>query len=289
VVAARQHGVVSRPQLLGAGFDDGAISRRVEKGQLHRVHQGVYGVGHPQLTSHARWMAAVLACGPGAALSHLDAAGLWRIYEGTGTRVHVVAASNRRVPGLWIHRARRLDLEDVTVHEGIPVTTVARTLVDLTDLLPGDRVLRAMREADYLRLLDLDSLNAAVERARGRRNLRRLKQALARHREGGIVRGELEHRFLELVGRAGLPAPETNVRVRTRKRIYTVDCLWRAEGVAVELDGRGAHARTAAFEEDRARDTALNAIGLRTLRFTWRRVANEPEDVVAELQAVSGL
>jgi hypothetical protein len=234
-------------------------------------------------------MAAVLACGPGAALSHLDAAVLWRIYQSTGTRIHVVGTSNRQVKGLWIHRARRLDREDVTVHEGIRVTTVARTLVDLTDLLPRDRLLRAMREAEYLRLLDLDSLNAVVERSRGRRNLKSLKHALTHHREGQVVRGELEHRFLELVDRAGLPPPETNVRVRTRTRTYTVDCLWRTARVAVELDGRAAHARTASFEEDRARDAALSAIGLRPLRYTWRRVTAESAEVVAELQAVSGL
>jgi len=201
--------------------------------------------------------------------------------------VHVLTSSNRRVQGLWIHRARRLHPDDVTVREGIPVTSVARTLVDLTDLLPRDRLLRAMREAEYLRLLDFDSLNAGVERARGRHNLKELKLALARHEEGDIVRGELEHRFLELVDLAGLPAPETNVKVKTRRRTYRVDCLWRERGVAVELDGRAAHARTAAFEEDRARDTALTAIGLRPLRFTWRRITSEPDDVIAELLAVS--
>ncbi len=221
-------------------------------------------------------------------LSHLDAAALWGIYESAGSRIHVIARWSRRVPGLWIHRARTLHPEEQTVRDRIPVTTIARTLVDLTDLLPHDRVLRAMREADYLRLLDPDSLDAAVGRARGRRNLTKLKLALARHTHGQIVRGELEHRFLELVGAAGLPRPETNVKVRTRSRTYTVDCLWRERGVAVELDGRAAHARTSAFEADRARDAALSAIGLRPLRYTWRRVTNEPEDVVAELMAISG-
>jgi predicted transcriptional regulator of viral defense system len=164
----------------------------VAKGHLHRVHPGIYAVGHPCLTYEARWMAAVLACGDGAVLSHLDAAVLWKVYDSQRTKVHVTVLSRRTVPGLWIHRARRLHPNDVTVREGIPVTTVARTLVDLTDLLPRDRVLRAMREAEYLSLLDLDVLNAAVDRASGRRNLRRLKQALARHQEGQVVRGELE-------------------------------------------------------------------------------------------------
>ena len=165
------------------------------------------------------------------------------------------------------------------------MTTVARTLVDLTDVLTSDRVLRAMREAEYLKLLDLDTLNAAVQNANGRRRLTELKKALARHRPGQIVREELEHRFLELVHEAGLPDPQTNVKIRTTRRTYEIDCLWSDEGVAVELDGRAAHIRAAAFEEDRARDAALTATGLRPLRFTWRRVTGDGEEVLAELKA----
>jgi hypothetical protein len=228
-------------------------------------------------------MAAVIACGQGAVLSHLDAAALWEIYKSKGVRIHVLASWNRRVTGLWIHRARRLHPEDVTVHEGIPVTTVARTLVDLTDVLGRDRVLRAMREAEYLGLLDPDTLNAAVKRAHGRRNVKALKNAIAIHNPGQIVRDELEHRFLELIRPVGIPAPETNVKVRTKRRTYTVDCLWRDQGVAVELDGRAAHVRASAFEEDRERDAALSAIGLRPVRFTWQRVRHHGDEVRADL------
>ena len=168
---------------------------------------------------------------------------------------------------------------------GIPVTTVARTLVDLTDVLGRDRLLRAIREAEFLRLLDLDALNAAVQRAHGRRRLRRAEGGARRHTPGQIVREELEHRFLELVREAGLPPPETNVKVTPAARRYEIDCLWREQRVAVELDGRAAHARTTAFESDRRKDAALNAIGLRPLRFTWLRVTREPADVIAELAA----
>jgi very-short-patch-repair endonuclease len=146
-----------------------------------------------------------------------------------------------------------------------------------------------MREAEFLRVLDLDALNAAVHRAHGRKRLSLLKQALAHHTPGQIVRGELEHRFLELVREAVLPQPETNVKVPTRRRTYEIDCLWRAQRVAVELDGRAAHARTLAFEEDRARDAALSAIGLRPLRFTWFRVTTDPGGVIAELEATLAL
>jgi very-short-patch-repair endonuclease len=284
-LAGKQHGVVCRRQLARIGLDGSAIRRRVAKGRLHRVFPGVYSVGHARLTTEARWMAAVLACGPGAVLSHLDAAALWGIYAGAGARVHVLVLSRRAIAGLCIHRARRLHPDDVTTYTGIPVTTVARTLVDLTDVLNRGRVLRAMREAEYQRLLDQDALTAAVERARGRRRLGALKAAMARHRPGQIVRDELEHRFLELIHDAGLPEPETNVRVRTKRRTYEVDCLWRNEGVAVELDGRAAHERTEAFEEDRRRDAALTAIGLRPVRFTWKRVTGEGREVTAELSA----
>jgi predicted transcriptional regulator of viral defense system len=248
---------------MAIGIDDSGIRRRVAQGRLHRVHQGVYAVGHPTLTAEARWMAAVIACGQGAVLSHLDAAALWRIYKGTGARVHVTVASSRRAAGLWVHRARRLHLDDVTVKKGIPVTTVARTLVDLTDVLGSDRILRAIREAEFLRLLDHQALNAAVKRTHGRKRLTVLKEAIQAHTPGQIVREELEHRFLELVRAAGLPPPETNVKITARGRTYEIDCLWREQRVAVELDGRAAHARTAAFESDRRKDAALNAIGLR--------------------------
>jgi very-short-patch-repair endonuclease len=286
-IAARQHGRVTLRQLEAIGIRGTSVKRRVASGRLVRVYRGVYAVGHVQRTREGRWIAAVMACGTGAFLSHLDAAAFWGIYQSNGATIHVTttAQSARRVPGIKVHRARQLAPADVTTKASIPVTTVARTLVDLTDLLPSDRILRAMREAEYLRLLDPDTLIAAVQRANGRKNLTELTKAIGRHRPGQTVRGELEHRFLELVHEAGLPGPETNVKVEARRRPYEVDCLWRVEGVAVELDGRAAHERAAAFEEDRARDAALTVLGLRPLRFTWLRVTEEPEHLLAELKA----
>jgi very-short-patch-repair endonuclease len=279
--------MVTHRQLAAVGIRGSAITRRVAAGRLERVYPGVYAVGHLQGTREARWIAAVMACGRGAVLSHLDAAALWGIYESNGSTIHVTTTtrSPRTLPGIRAHRARRLDPADVTVKDAIPVTTVARTLIDLTDVLSPDRVLRAIREAEFLGLLDLDTLNAAVQRANGRRRLTVLHNAIERHRPGQIVREELEHRFLELVHAAGLPEPQTNVKVQTRRRRYEIDCLWRHDGVAVELDGRAAHIRAAAFEEDRARDAALTAAGLRPLRFTWHRVTGEGEEVLAELKA----
>lgn len=287
-VAEGQHGIVSHVQLAGAGISGASIGRRVAAGRLHRLHRGVYAVGHRPRTAEARWMAAVFASGPGTLLSHLSAAALWEIYDRDGARVDVTVAnrSGRALPGIRVHRPRRLDPEDVTVRDGIPVTTVARTLVDLTDVLAEQRVRRALREAEFLGLLDTDSLSAAVERARGRRRLRALKNALEAHKPGQIIRSELEHRFQELLHGSGLPLPETNVEVKTTRRTYEIDCLWRREGVAVELDGRAAHQRAAAFEEDRARDAALSAVGLRPVRFTWRRISREGAEVLMDLAAM---
>ena len=274
-IAAKQHGVVSRRQLLAIGIDDDAIRVRVARGGLHRLYAGVYAVGHLPRTRDARWMAAVVACGQGAFLSHPDAAVLWGFYDRIGPRIHVTVKWRRSVEGLVLHRTRRLDPDEMTTRNGIPVTTVARTFVDLTDCLSEDRLLRAMREAEFQRLLDLDSLNAAVERAHGRRRLKPLKHAIALHRPGQIVRGELEHRFAELLRGSGLREPETNFPITARGRTYVLDCYWPEHGLAVELDGRDAHAREMAFESDRRKDAALNAIGVRLLRFTWQRVNYE--------------
>jgi very-short-patch-repair endonuclease len=277
--------VVSHRQLAAVGIGHNAIARRVAAGRLHRVHRGVYAVGHVPLTQHARWMAAVVACGQGAVLSHLDAAVLWGFQDRLGPQIHVTVKWQRSVRGLVIHRSRRLDAADVTDRDGIPVTTVERTLVDLTEQLSPDRLLRAMREAEYLRLLDLDTLNAAVERAHGRKRLKPLRNAIAQHRPGQIVRGELEHRFAELRREAGLREPETNFRIEAGGATYVIDCYWPEHRLAVELDGRDAHAREMAFESDRRRDAALSAIGIRLLRFTWKRVNYEPTGLLADLTA----
>ena len=154
-IAAKQHGVVSRRQLIAIGIDDDAIRVRVARGGLHRLYAGVYAVGHVLRTREARWMAAVVACGQGAFLSHPDAAVLWDFYDRIGPRIHVTVKWRRNIEGLILHRTRRLDPEEITTRHGIPVTTVARTLVDLTEQLSTDRLLRALREAEFKNLLNL--------------------------------------------------------------------------------------------------------------------------------------
>jgi hypothetical protein len=146
-----------------------------------------------------------------------------------------------------------------------------------------------MRDAEYKNLLDLDTLNAAVERAHGRQRLKPLKRAIALHRPGQIIRGELEHRFAELRCGAGLPEPLTNFPIDVRGKTYVLDCYWPEHRLAVELDGRDGHARELAFESDRRRDAALNAIGIRLLRFTWQRVNYGPAELLADLTAAMKL
>jgi Protein of unknown function (DUF559) len=234
-------------------------------------------------------MAAVLASGPSAGLSHLDAAGFWGLWKGARVHVTTPVRSRKAQRGIRLHRVRQLSEADVTVKNGIPVTTVARTLVDLTDTFGRERLTRIIREAEFQGVLDLAALDRAIERAKGRQRLSTLIAAVETHRPGAIVRSELEHAFLELCRIESIPEPETNVPMIVGARSRELDCLWREQRVVVELDGRAAHDNPAAFEDDRARDAALTAIGLRPLRFTWRRVTREGAAVARELRATLAL
>lgn len=290
-LAARQHGVVSHAQLVRVGIRGSAVTRRLARGRLHRLHVGVFSVGLPDPGREGRLVAAVMAAGPGAVVSHVDAAATWALMDAHPGDIHVTTPRRSRAgpQGVRLHRVRRLHPDDVTSIRSIPVTTVARTAVDLTDLLETPGLARVLREADYLRLLDLPAMDAAMARAHGRRRLAGLVAALEIHRPRTVVRSELEHRFLELCRSAGVPEPETNVTLRVADRPYEVDCLWREQRVAVELDGAAAHDTPRAFERDRERDAALVAAGLRSLRYTWRRISRDPEAVMAEVRATLGL
>lgn len=212
------------------------------------------------------------------------------IYDRTGAKIHVTTARRSREGSgdIRLHRVRRLDAEEVTIVNRIPVTTVARILVDLTDVVGGERLTRIVREAAYKGLLELDELEAAIARAHGRRRLLTLIAVVSNHRPTTIIRSELEHRFLELCRNARIPEPETNVPAAINGRNYKHDCLWPTHGVVVELDGAAAHDSPDAFERDRARDAAVAASGLRTLRYTWKRITEDPHAVTAELRAVLG-
>lgn len=283
-LAAQQYGVVSHEQLLALGLGAHGITERLGTGRLHRVHRGVYSVGHPVLRREAVWLAAVLACGAGAVLSHRDAAALWELRPDDSAAVDVTVPSQngrRRRRGLEVHRSARLSSAEITVRHGIPVTTVARTLLDLADVLPRQALKRALDQAEYRRLFDLTALRAVVDANPGRRGALVLRLAQA---PPELTRSPLEERFLALVERYGLPRP----RVAVDLDGYVADFLWPAEKLIVETDGLRAHGTRAGMEGDRRRDRRLLVAGYRTVRLTPTALASEGASIAAELRAILG-
>ena len=283
-LAERQHGVVSRTQLLDAGLGRGAIELRLARGRLHRVHAGVYAVGHPILSAEGRWMAAVLSGGSGAVLSHRSAAAHWGIRpEGSRPAQVTVARILRSRPRLHFHHSSLPD-DEVTVREGIPVTTVPRTLFDLAAVIPLRQLNRAVNEAEIRRLWDPLSLNDLLTRHPRRPGAAAIRTVLATPGEG-ITRNDLEDRFLDLLSAARLPQPGTNVPMEVNGVLIEPDCTWREQRLIVELDGNATHATRSAFESDRARDRALVAAGWRVMRITWRQLHDEPEALTRDVRA----
>jgi predicted transcriptional regulator of viral defense system len=285
-LAAAQWGVVARRQLTAAGLTESMIQRRLESGQLLRLHHGVYAVGHRRLRREGYWLGAVLAVGPRAALSHRDAAGLHDLRAANHAKVDVTTADRGRTggQGIAVHRARLLDARDVTNVEGIPVTTVARTLVDLAGQVPHDHLARAIREADNQHKLDVRAIEDVLRRTRGRRGPghRRIEDALAEHAALGAshTRSPLEVAFLRLIHTAGIPTPRTNAPVEGLE----VDAYWPHLDLVVELDGYANHHARHAFERDRERDAVLAAHGHRVVRFTHRHVHDRPGHVIETLR-----
>jgi very-short-patch-repair endonuclease len=276
-IAEGQHGIVNAAQLKGVGIDKSALSRRVKAGRLHRVHRGVYAVGHRGLSLRGRWMAAVLACGEGAVLSHASAAALWELLRPIGGPIHVSIpsttgrtkqrgihlhrcpslASIERIPppsSTWQGGGRGEQLTLTACRDRIPVTTVPRTIHDLRGCVPAYLVRRAIRQAEH-----------------------------AGHRLDGVesdgTRSDLESAFLVLCRRHRLPAPQVNVKVGR----WEVDFLWRAERLAVEIDSFAYHQGSIAFQNDRARDLDLRQRGYVVLRFSELQLEEEPTRVAADV------
>jgi len=282
-LAARQHGVVERGQLIALGLRPGAVDRRTAAGRLHRMHRGVYAVGHPAVTREGRWMAGVLASGRDAVLSHLPAAALWDLRPASDGRIEVtVSRSLRPRRGLKVHRTV-LAMDERTVRDGIPVTTATRTLLDLAAVLSRPGLERACEQAEALRLTDGPSLDELIERHPRRKGALLLRAIVGSGRVGIITRSELEARFLTFVADLGLPVPHTNARIEAGGRWLEVDCLWPESRVVVELDGHAFHSTRAAFERDRERDRLLQAAGWRVVRITWRQLRDEPAAVARDL------
>ena len=272
-IAGRQHGIVTAEQLREAGIDKSAISRRAKAGRLHRVHRSVYAVGHRALSHRGRWIAAVLACGDGAVLSHSSAAALWGLLRPFDGSIHVsvpITSGRMSRPGIHLHRCPSLaELSPspsssairggrggqlVTVRHRIPVTTIQRTIDDLEGNVPPYLLRRAKRQAELMRV--------------------RLRGA-----EGKRSRSDLEEDFLALCRRHRLPPPETNVKIGR----WEVDFVWRDQRLVVETDSFLYHRGSVSFHNDHARDLDLRQRGFTVLRFSERQLEEEPARVAADV------
>jgi very-short-patch-repair endonuclease len=280
-LAADQHGVVTRAQLLELGLSAKAIDHRVGQRRLHPVHRGVYAVGRPQLTRWGTLIAAVLSCGPGAALSHDSAGEVLGIRRRRGGLIEVTLAPEvmRKRPGVRVHRAT-LPARERTERHGIPVTGVVRTLVDLATRLDREQLEAAVNEADRLDEIDPERLREALEQLHGRKGAASLRQLLDR-RSFALTESQLERRFLAIVRKAGLPLPHTQRRVNG----FRVDFWWPRYRLVVETDGLRYHRTPAQQARDRRRDQAHVAAGITPLRFTHAQVAQEPAEVERILNA----
>jgi very-short-patch-repair endonuclease len=266
-LARRQHGAVSIGQLRMAGLSDGAVSKRCRSGRLHRLHRGVYAVGHIAASNERRWMAAVLALAgtskggdQDAVLSHRSAAALWGLLPPDDGPVDVSLPSRsgrRKRQGVRVHRPKSLGPSETTKRRGIPVTSPARTLTDLRPAVSAGEFRRAVRQADFLGL------------------------ATGTGVDSDKTRSELERRFLWLCHRHRLSMPAVNMRVGA----LTVDFCWVEERLVVETDGYQSHRGRAAFEDDRERDLMLRALGYEVQRLSYRQVFHESAQVAAVLYA----
>jgi predicted transcriptional regulator of viral defense system len=282
-LAAHQHGVVARPQLLELGFTASAIEHRIKKRQLHVLWRSVYAVGRPEVNDRGQLMAATLACGPDSVISHESAAALWGLLPSMPDPVHVsvLAGFDRRVPGIVTHRRVTLRPQDVTRCDAIPVTTPVCSLVDLAPRLSRERLERAINEADRQDLLTPERLREELDPLAGRAGVRRLRSILD-ERTFALTDSELEQRFLPIAREAGLPPPLTQSHVNG----FRVDFYWPDLRLVVETDGLRYHRTPAQQARDRVRDQAHAAAGFAVLRFTHGQVRFEPGHVRSTLEAV---
>lgn len=279
-LAREQRGYVTRRQLLALGMSAHVIEYRIATGRLLRVYNGVYAVGHEPTLAHDRAFAAVLACGPGAVLSHASAASVWGIYRRWETPFHVsITGSPRRRDGIRVHRVK-LDPSDRDSQLGLPVTSPARTLIDNAPDLTDKALTRAVNDLRLQHYLVLDDLAAAIDRCFGYPGVPRLREFV--ETPTGPTRSEFEDAFKAFCKRYGLPQPLTNEPLAG----FEVDAYFHAERVVVELDGEPFHSDRDSFERDRERDAALLALGFVTVRITWTRLIETPQREAARLLAI---
>jgi very-short-patch-repair endonuclease len=278
---------VGRRQLMEAGWSEGSIEKRMSSGRLHPIHAGVYSLVPRQLISRQGWwMAVVLASGPEALLSHGTAGALWGIRAYSGGAIHVTAP-HKSTSTKKIHRHfSHVPADERAVEEGIPVTSVHRTIFDLAGSVSIDDVVAMIKEAEYLNRWDRLSLPDLLERYSGKRGSRKLRFALERLKEepSGRKRSKLEERFAPFLRRHHLPLPRFNDWILLGAKRYQVDCHWPHLRLIVELDGWEGHSSRSAFQDDRARDRALHAAGFSVIHLTWNQLDVEPEAVASDLR-----
>jgi very-short-patch-repair endonuclease len=255
----------------------------VAAGRLQVVHPGVYAVEHAMRTVEGAWMAAVLAAGKGALLSHTAAAAAWDLRRTSSGLIEVTACSRsrRRLGGVVVHQTRSFHADEVARVDGIPATSVARTLLDSAAVLPLRQVARMLEQAERLRLFDLRAIDELLGRSRGRHGVKLLRVAIAAvEGEPPRVNSDWERAFLDFCEDHGLPKPQLNAIVEG----YEVDALWKDQKLIVELDSYSFHRHRTAFEDDRRKDGTLQLAGYIVLRITWRRFETEPEELARLLR-----
>jgi very-short-patch-repair endonuclease len=283
-IGTRQHGVISIRQLEGLGFGRSTITDEIASGRLHRLHRGVYAVGHEKLSWHGHCLAAVLANAPAAVASHFSAGWLWGLLlnRPSGT-FHITAPTRRHSkPQFVVHRAALAD-DDRAIVEGIPTTSLARTHLDLAAEVSLDRVSRFLARSEADEALDLLALEALLDRCGNHPGRGTLRQALAIHKPDlATTRSGLERRFRDLVRKAGLPPPSMNFAIAG----YELDVYWPEERFAVELEVYETHGNRASFEADPVRQEELLLVGIASIRVTGPRLTREPEAVIERVRTL---
>jgi very-short-patch-repair endonuclease len=277
--------VLSIDELRECGLSEDAITVRVRNGRLHRMHHGVYAVGHPNPPLEGRFLASVKACGDGASLSHFSAAALWGFvdWDGRHPEVLVVGSASRVHPGLRVHRTQGLDIRDVTRHETIPVTSPTRTLLDLASLLDYKPLRRAVRQAQSLRRVNLVQVAEVLGRTGRRRGVRALRRIIATG--PAPTRSELEDVVLDLIVHGGLAHPEVNRPLQIAGRRVIPDFRWPEQRLVVEADGAAWHDNRLARADDAERQALLEAHGERVLRVTWNQAIARPSQTLERIAA----
>jgi predicted transcriptional regulator of viral defense system len=288
-LAARQHGVISVRQLRALGLDRYWVRRRVENGSLHRLYLGVYAVGLPRVSLRGRYLAAVMACGRGAVLSHRSAADVWGLRPNAAGHLEVTVPRHREGPlGVQVHRTRMLAPQDFTVHDGIPVTSVARTLLDLSAVVKAPELATAIDRAERSRIFDLTAVVDVLDRAQGRRGAQALRQAIAAY-EPSTQKSLLERRFKALLKTAAdIPSPAFNAAVEGEQATHEVDAFWADQSLAIQLDGFEFHRTRRDRERDAASDADLELAGHRVMRLTWDDVGVHGERTLRRLRLAGG-